>query len=71
MVYVHTKFDENRPIGSKAEITCARTTQHGDGQNLLSFCSQEGKQDSQAVLYQRKTKKSPLQAETDYCCAGK
>jgi hypothetical protein len=55
MLYVHTKFGENRPTGSKAEITCARTPQHVDGPNLLRFCSQEGKQaDRQSHIRERR-----------------
>jgi hypothetical protein len=59
MVYVRTKFRENRSTGSKAEITCTRTPQHGNIQNLLRFCSQDGKQ-AQSILTSQKKENASI-----------
>ena len=71
MLYVHTKFGENRPTGSKATITCARTPQHGDGPNLLRFCSQEVKQAVRQSHVKEKRKCLHYKEQPTTYCAGK
>jgi hypothetical protein len=66
MAYVQTKFGENRPTCSRAEITCARTPQRGDGQTLRFFLFTRRKTGNQAVSCQRKTKVSTLHSTTGY-----